>query len=191
MARRGGAPSLLALSPSDVSGLSPFELIRSFTDELDRIFGGLALTRGFGPGEIEAWAPAVDIFERGNNLVVRAEVPGTEPGDIRVEVTDDGLVIAGERRREREEPGEGGYRREIVYGRFYRLIPLPEGINTDQVQARINNGVLEIEMPMAEVRRPRRSIPVETGAGREARAGEQARAVGEQAQTATGGSGRR
>jgi HSP20 family protein len=191
MARRGGVPAILALSPSDVFGLSPFDLIRSFTDELDRAFGGLGLTRGLGPGEIEAWAPPVEIFERDNNLVVRAELPGTEPDDIRVDVTDDGLVIAGERRREREEPREGGYRREIVYGRFYRLIPLPEGVNTDQVQARINNGVLEIEMPMAEERHRRRSIPVETGAGREARAGEQARTAGEQAQTATGGSGRR
>src|SRR5262249_10290401 len=51
MARRGGVPAILALSPSDVFGLSPFDLIRSFTDELDRAFGGLGLTRGLGPGE--------------------------------------------------------------------------------------------------------------------------------------------
>jgi len=137
------------------------------------------------------WTPSVEVFERDNNLVVRAELPGLDKDEVRVEFTDDGLVIEGERRREREEGIEGGYRSEIEYGRFYRMIPLPEGVNMDQAQARMNNGVLEVTIPMAEARRPRRSIPVETGAGREARAGEQARTAGEQAQTATGGSGRK
>jgi len=116
---------------------------------------------------------------------VRAELPGLETGDVKVEMTDDGLVIERERRREHEERREGGYRSEIVYGRFYRLIPLPEGANVDQAQARLNNGVLEVMIPMAEERRQRRSIPVESGAG------QATRAAGEQAQTATSGSGRK
>ena len=111
--------------------------------------------------------------------------PALDKDDVRVELTDDGLVIEGERRREHEERLEGGYRSEIEYGRFYRLIPLPEGANIDQAQARINNGVLEVAIPMAEARRQRRSIPVETGAG------QAAQTAGEQAQTATGGSGRK
>jgi HSP20 family protein len=174
---------MFALSPGAVLSMSPFELMRRFTDELDRAFEGLGLMRG--AGEIEAWTPSVEIFERDNNLVVRAELPGTNADDVRVELTDDGLVIEGERRREREERLEGGYRSEIEYGRFYRLIPLPEGANIDQAQARINNGVLEVEIPMAEARRQRRSIPVETGA-RQA-----TQTAGEQAQTATGGSGKK
>jgi HSP20 family protein len=181
MARRGSfAPSMFALSPSAVFDMNPFELMRRFTDELGRAFEGLGLARG--AGEIETWTPSVEIFERDNNLVVRAELPGMNKDDIRVELTDDGLVIEGERKREREERLEGGYRSEIDYGRFYRLIPLPEGANVDQAQARINNGVLEVTIPMAESRRQRRSIPVETGAGKTA---------DEQAQTTTGGSGKR
>jgi HSP20 family protein len=186
MARRGSfAPSMFALSPSAVLSMSPFELMRRFTDELDRVFEGLGIARGAGGAEIQMWTPSVEIFERDNNLVVRAELPGLDKDDVKVELTDDGLVIEGERKRESEERLEGGYRSEIEYGRFYRLIPLPEGVNVDQAQARINNGVLEVAIPIAEARRPRRSIPVETGAG------QAPRTAGEQAQTATGGAGRR
>ena len=186
MARRGSlAPSMFALSPSAVFSMSPFELMRRFTDELDRAFEGLGLARGAGGGEIEMWTPPVEVFERDNNLVVRAELPGLDKDDVRVELTDDGLVIEGERRHEHEERLEGGYRSEIEYGRFYRLIPVPEGANIDQAQARMNNGVLEVAIPMAEERHRRRSIPVETGAG------QAAQTAGEQAQTATGGSGRK
>jgi HSP20 family protein len=186
MARRGAyAPSMFALSPGAVLSMSPFELMRRFTDELDRAFERLGIARGAGAGEIQMWTPLVEVFERDNNLVVRAELPGLEKDDVRVELTDDGLVIEGERRREHEERLESGYRSEIEYGRFYRMIPLPEGVNVDQAQARMNNGVLEVAIPMAEVKRPSRSIPVETGAG------QATQTAGEQAQTAAGGSGRR
>ena len=184
MARRGSfAPSMFALSPSAVFSMSPFELMRRFTDELDRAFEGLGLARG--AGEVEMWTPSVEVFERDNNLVVRAELPGLDKDEVRVELTDDGLIIEGERRRESEERREGGYRSEIEYGHFYRLIPLPEGANIDQAQARMNNGVLEVAIPMAEARRQRRSIQVETGVSQATQTG------GEQAQSATGGSGRR
>jgi HSP20 family protein len=186
MARRGAyAPSMFALSPGAIFSMSPFELMRRFTDELDRAFEGLGITRGAGGGEIQMWTPSVEVFERDNNLVVRAELPGLDKDDVKVELTDDGLVIEGERKREREERLEGGYRSEIEYGRFYRMIPLPEGVNVDQAQARMNNGVLEVSIPMAEAKRPSRSIPVETGPG------QAAQTAGEQAQTAAGGSGRR
>jgi len=186
MARRGAyAPSMFALSPGAVLSMSPFELIRRFTDELDRAFENLGIARGAGAGEIQMWTPHVEVFERDNNLLVRAELPGLDKDDVKVELTDDGLVIEGERRREHEERLEGGYRSEIEYGRFYRMIPLPEGVNVDQAQARMNNGVLEVAIPMAEAKRPSRSIPVETGPGHAAQT------AGEQAQTAAGGSGRR
>ena len=186
MARRGlFGPSMFGLSPSAILSMGPFELMRRFTDELGRAFESVGLSRGAGAGETEMRTPPVEIFERDNNLVVRAEMPGLDKDDVRVELTDDGLVIQGERRREREERIEGGYRSEIEYGRFYRMIPLPEGANVDQAQARMNNGVLEVAIPMAEARRPRRSVPVETGAG------QGTQTAGEQARTATGGSGRR
>jgi HSP20 family protein len=167
--------------------MGPFELMRRLTNEMDRVFEDFGLSRGldFGAGEIGMWTPPVEIFQRDNNLVVRAELPGLEPNDVRVELTDDGLVIEGERKRESEERFEGGYRSEIEYGHFHRLIPLPEGADVDQSKAQMNNGVLEVAIPMAEERRQRRSIPVETGAG------QATQSTGEQAQTATGGSGKK
>src|SRR4029434_4314598 len=124
MARRGAfAPSMFALSPSAVLSMSPFELMRRFTDELDRAFEVIGLARGAGGGEIEMWTPSVEVFERDNNLVVRAELPGLDKDDVKVELTDDGLVIEGERKREHEERLEGGYRSEIEYGRFFRVAP--------------------------------------------------------------------
>src|SRR5262249_50994566 len=192
MARRGlSVPSVFALSPGAALSFSPFELMRRFTDEMDRVFEDFGLARGpeFGAGEIEAWAPSVEVFERDNNLVVRAELPGMEPDDVRIQLTDEGLVIEGDRTRGHEERRGGVYRSEIAYGHFHRLIPLPEGVNVEQAQARINNGVLEIMIPMAEARRQPRNIPI--SGQTEAGAAQAAQTAGQQAQTASGGSGKR
>jgi HSP20 family protein len=140
--------------------------MRRFSEEMDRAFEGFGLARGrlFGGGEAGMWSPAVEVFERDNNLIVRAELPGLSKDDVKVEVTDDGLVIHGERKRESEEKGERWYRSERSYGQFYRLIPLPEGANAEQAKARFENGVLEVSMPIPESR-GRRRIPVVTGGG--------------------------
>jgi HSP20 family protein len=154
-------------------------MMRRFSEVMDRAVGhmfeefGLSQERGFG--ELAAWSPAVEVFERDNNLVVRAELPGMSKDDIKVEMTDEGLLIHGERKREKEEEREGWYRSERSYGEFCRLIPLPEGVSADEAKARFENGVLEITAPIPESSRRRRSVPIEIG-------GEQA------AQVAAGGS---
>jgi HSP20 family protein len=173
LTRRGSwAPSLFSLSPREFISASPFELMRRFSEEMDRAFEGFGLSRGrlFGGGEAGMWSPAVEVFERDNNLVVRAELPGLSKDDVKVEMTDEGLVIQGERRRESGEKGEGWYRSERSYGQFYRLIPMPEGVNAEQAKARFENGVLEVTAPIPERAQRRRSIPVETGGGETAQA---------------------
>lgn len=185
LARRGSwTPSLFSLSPRDFLSASPFQLMRRFSEEMDRAFEDWGLSRGwgFGGSETGVWSPAVEVFERDNNLVVRAELPGMSKDDVKVEMTTDGLIIQGERKRESEENGEGWYRSERSYGQFYRRIPLPEGANADQVKAQFENGVLEVALPVPESQRRRRSIPI--GDAKEAGG---ARA-GEQKQTASGGS---
>ncbi|HXG91555.1 MAG TPA: Hsp20/alpha crystallin family protein [Blastocatellia bacterium] len=158
-------PSLFSLSPRDFFTASPFELMRRFTDEMDRAFESFGLMRGFGSGEMDVWTPAIEVFERDGNFVVRAELPGLNKEDVKVEMTDDGLIIQGERKREHEEKGESFYRSERSYGRFYRLVPLPEDANAEQVRASFNNGVLEVSMPVPERKTNRREIPIETGGG--------------------------
>ncbi|HWQ36632.1 MAG TPA: Hsp20/alpha crystallin family protein [Blastocatellia bacterium] len=164
--RRGSYfPSLFSLSPRDFFTASPFELMRRFTEEMDRAFEDWGLARGTRFGETALWSPAVEVFERDNNLIVRAELPGLSRDDVKVEMTDEGLIIQGERKREHEEKGEGFYRSERSYGQFYRLIPLPEGANADQTRAQFENGILEVSVPVPESQRRRRSIPIETGSG--------------------------
>jgi HSP20 family protein len=109
------------------------------------------------------WSPAIEVFQKEGNLVVRAELPGVNKDDVKIQLTDDGLVIQGERKEEHEEKREGFYRSERSYGQFYRLIPLPDDINPDQVRADFNNGVLEITVPVPQAQQRRKEIPIGAG----------------------------
>ena len=148
-------------------GYSPFEMMRRFSEEMDRAFSrmfeSIGLPQERALGEIGIWSPPIEVFERDGNMVVRAELPGLSKDDIKVEMTDDGLLIHGERKREKEEEGEGWYRSERSYGEFRRLIPMPEGVNVDEAKAKFENGVLEFTAPIPESARRRRSIPIEIG----------------------------
>jgi HSP20 family protein len=131
----------------------PFGLVHRFADEMDRIFEDFGLgprwstaTRAVTHGA-EVWAPQIDMFQRGNELVVKADLPGMTKDEVKVDVTDDAITITGERRREHEEEREGIYRIERSSGSFRRVVALPEGAITDQAKATFRNGVLEISMP--------------------------------------------
>jgi len=143
--------------------MSPFDLMRRFAEQMDRNFWGWgAPVRGVSEEEI-AWTPSIEIRQSGNNLVIAADLPGLSENDVRVEASEDGLVIQGERTQEKTEE-EGGVRRsERSYGRFYRLIPLPEGAKIDEAKANFNNGVLEVTIPVPESQQKRRQIPISAG----------------------------
>lgn len=158
LARRESWPSLFSLSPREFFSTGPFELMRRFTNEMDRAFAGWG-----GRGEGHVWAPAVEVQQKGDNLIVRADLPGMNKDDVKLEVTDEGLVIQGERKQEHEERHEGMYRSERSYGRFYRLIPLPDDAKFDQAKAQFNNGVLEVTIPAPQKQQRRREIAIEGG----------------------------
>ena len=146
---------------------SPFSLFRRMQEDMDRVFSGFGMGRGlmspFGEQGGD-WAPAIEAFQRGNEFVVRADVPGLSRDDLTVEVGEDALTIQGERKYDHEEEHEGVYRSERSYGSFYRVVPLPEGAVADSAKADFANGVLEVvvQAPSHEVRRGRK---VEIGAG--------------------------
>jgi HSP20 family protein len=145
----------------DLFGVNPFALMREFTKEMDRAFS----TSWGGELAQQAWMPAIEVKEANGNLVVTAELPGIKAEDVKVEVTDEALTIRGERKQEKKEEKEGVCRSERSYGRFYRSIPLPDGAKTDQIKAEINDGVLEIKVPVPETKQKSRQIPVSASGG--------------------------
>jgi len=94
------------------------------------------------------WYPLVEMQERDGKLVISVDLPGTKKEDVHIEIRDDVLILRGERYDEREENQSGIYRSERVYGRFERVIPLPEGVRTADAEATFHNGVLEISIPL-------------------------------------------
>jgi HSP20 family protein len=103
-----------------------------------------------------------DMFEDDKRLVVRIEVPGMDKNDLEIEVQGDTLVVRGEKRFEREET-EGRYRViQCAYGSFRRAVPLPVEVLADKAKAAYKNGVLRIELPKAQLEKPRKmSVPVD------------------------------
>jgi HSP20 family protein len=149
-----------AVAPREPQSLrTPFTFMRRFSEEMDRLFEDFGFGRGWlAPGfersldslgtlAVNAWAPQVEVMERDNQLVVRADLPGMSKDDVKVDLDDNSLVIRGERKSEREEDEEGYYRSERSYGSFYRRIPLPSGVKAEEANADFRNGVLEITMP--------------------------------------------
>ena len=144
--------------------VSPFGMMRRFADEMDRVFEGVGFPRmeRIGPWmEADEFSTQVDIFERDGKLVVRADLPGMTKDDVTVELTDDSLVIEGERKYEHEENKEGVFRSERRYGRFHREIALPDGVKADTARANFHNGVLEISLDAPQASKNRKRIDIQ------------------------------
>jgi HSP20 family protein len=113
------------------------------------------LSHRFGSGS-GAWSPAVDVFERGEDLVVHAELPGLKFDEIDIRVENGNLVLHGERKREDEVEDDKVYRLERVYGTFTRSFTLPTTVDTARINATYTDGVLEIVLPKAEEAKSRK-----------------------------------
>jgi HSP20 family protein len=140
--------------------LNPFALMRRFTEEMDRTFAG---TVGRPLEEPEVWFPPVEVKRFEGKFLIYAELPGLKKEDIKVKVTNEALILEGERKEEKEEEKKGYCHTERSYGRFYREIPLPEGAQLDKVSAEFVNGLLEIAVPVPETKIKPREIPVHEG----------------------------
>lgn len=120
-------------------------------------------------GTGQGWVPAIDVMTRGEDLVIRAELPGIDPErDVEITLEDNLLRLSGERRREERTEGEGTFRLESLYGRFERTVMLPDGVNPEDVQASYESGILEILVPGAARQRGVHKIQVQAGEGRKA-----------------------
>jgi HSP20 family protein len=150
---------------------SPFELMEEMDRMFDRLFRDFGAPRrswlSRGERQMQSlWTPRVEAFQRGDQFIVRAELPGLKKDDVQVEVTDEAVTVQGQRREEREEEREGFYHSEVEYGHFHRTIPLPDSVIADSAKASFKDGVLEITMQAApaEARRGRR-LEITQGSG--------------------------
>jgi HSP20 family protein len=101
------------------------------------------------------FAPAIDVTETPEAIVVKAEIPGMDPKDVDVKLTGNTLVLRGEKRQEKEEKERNVLRVERTYGAFTRTLALPDDVDPEKVQASARNGVLTIEIAKSERSRPK------------------------------------
>jgi HSP20 family protein len=164
--------------PSAYTGTDegPFAMMRRLSDEMDRLFEGFGMGRGLWPslgrgfagagGEAPSlWSPHVEMCERGGKLVVSVDLPGIKREDVDVEIDQDGITIQGERKQESTTNERGFYRSERSYGRFYRQLPLPEGVSADSAAATFRDGVLEIEMDAPQRQSKGRRLEIKESGG--------------------------
>jgi HSP20 family protein len=137
----------------------PLREFGTLQNEMNRLFNTVfdtpAPSNGNG-GALRRWMPAMDLVESGDHFVLRADLPGLSEEDVKVELEDQTLTIAGERHAEHEDGKEGYYRLERAFGAFSRSLQLPKGIDPEAVTARFDRGVLEVSIPKPEQRKPRR-----------------------------------
>ena len=135
----------------------PMRELNTLQTEMNRLFNTFFDEgNGQGRGPARRWAPAVDLFEREDSLVLKADLPGLSEQDVQIEVRDTVLTISGERTADFEDKQNGYYRVERSFGSFSRALTLPEGVDAGKIAASFDNGVLEITIPKPEERKPRR-----------------------------------
>jgi HSP20 family protein len=135
----------------------PARELDTLQGEMNRLFSSFFDTPTTGNGaSARRWSPAMDLVETDAYFVLKADLPGVAESDVSIEVERNVLTIAGERKAEHEAKHEGYYRLERATGSFSRALTLPEGVDTEAVTARFDNGVLEVRIPKPAQAKPRR-----------------------------------
>ena len=139
----------MALSDFPRLGFDPFVELRRMQSEMNRLFSGFSptATRDF---------PPINIWLSENSVVVTAELPGVTGEDVNLSLQEDVLTLSGKREPKSQEQNVSWQRRERAYGSFSRAVQLPFRVDPDKVQARFNDGVLEIELQRLEADRPKK-----------------------------------
>lgn len=147
----------MALSPFRGRGF--YDVHGEMNRLFDEMFGGLSRRSGGrqGEGVADSWSPALDVLHEDGDVLVRAELPGVRPDDVDITLSRGVLTISGQRKAEQEQQGQGYYVRERRYGAFRRSLVLPEGIDESKIDARYENGVLEVRITgAAAVQEPKK-----------------------------------
>ena len=130
----------------------PFRDMLTIKDRMDRLFED-SLNRFRGAEEDMAhstWSPSVDIYETADDIIIKAEIPGVNKKDIRIELKDNSLYLNGKRKLKKELKEENYHRMERSCGAFSRIFSLPTSVKQDEIKAKFKNGVLQINIPKLE-----------------------------------------
>lgn len=119
----------------------PFAELEDLRGRIDRMFADME------NGEARKWNLAIDVVERDDGYVLRADVPGLKPDEVKIEVEGDVLTVSGEHEESEEEKKDNYVRRERRYGSFSRSVTLPKGVTADQVEASCRDGIVEVSFP--------------------------------------------
>ena len=138
---RSGPATSLSLTVRDLLTSSPSELMRRFTECVDRLFEGTSIS------PMTVWSPSIAIFEQDGYIKVCAELPGLSEDDVRVEFSRDGLTISGERPQMQGECREGMYWPERFCRSFMRTIPIPDEAQLEKAKATFENEILTVLVP--------------------------------------------
>ena len=130
----------------------PFRELARVQDEMNRALGNERL---FGAGESVGWTPACDIYEDGEEIVVRADLAGVEPKDVEIRYENGVLTLKGERKLENEENRENYHRVELSYGTFTRGFSLPASIDVEKIRAESKHGALLVHLPKKPEAKPK------------------------------------
>ena len=141
--------------------LTPFRGVSNLQDQINRLFNE-AFDRPGEESNLTTWAPPVDIYESGHELVVKADLPDVDPKDLDIRVENNVLTIRGERKFEKKVNEENYLRVERAYGSFSRSFSLANTVNSEGIKADYQNGVLTLSLPKREEAKPKQ-IKVNVG----------------------------
>ncbi len=144
----------------------PAAELGTIQNEMNRLFNTFfdqPAQTGRGNGATRRWLPPMDVVETADHYVLRADLPGLSDEDVNVQLEDNVLTISGERKAEHVDQQEGYYRLERAFGSFSRSLTLPDGVDSDNVQAGFDRGVLEIRVPKPEQKKPK-TVQITLGA---------------------------
>lgn len=131
----------------------PFGNFSALQEHVNRLFDG-RLSQNGDTSTLSAWAPAVDVYETGNELVIKADLPGATEKDLDVRIENNVLTIDGERKSEKEIK-ENYLRMERSYGSFHRTFSLPNTVDTQAIRAEYSEGVLTVTLPKRAESKPK------------------------------------
>jgi len=123
--------------------MDPFEMMQ----DLMRWDPYRELSRGVMGGELAAFVPSFEVKETKGSYVFKADLPGVKESDLDISLTGNRLTVSGQRQQEKKDEGDAYYAYERSYGSFSRSFTLPEGVDSEHVQADLKDGVLNVVIP--------------------------------------------